>query len=258
MNYGFGLKRTSPHELDMRTMYSAPAISPPEEYLANLHLPMRGVNQGPTSTCVAQAIRQGVYATSKLYGLGPVIMSALGLYYCARSKGFGTRITDDGCYPCDAAQVLREVGCTPDAAWPFDARRVNDEPPFEAYISAPNRRWFWLERITATGEARSHALRCAIASGRMVVKGMALDDRVFDWASEGDRPYSRVGQIIGYHAEIVPAYRRAGPVSVSSWGMPDRIDAWNYIEGADDVTDLWIVRVDESALKALAEKGVQS
>lgn len=252
--FGLGLKPTPAHERDMGRVLCGARMVAPTECTRRVSLALRGVNQGETNTCVAQALRNAIYTTTRILGLPPLLISALAAYRLACSRGFGPAPTDDGCFPCDMAQVLREVGVVLDAEWPFDASKVLQMPPFEALVEAPDRTWFWLERITDTGADRAQALRSVVAQDVMIVKGMAVDDRIFGWTES--RPYTRIGPILGYHAELVPGYTREGPISISSWGMPDRVDSWRQIE-SDDVTELWAVRVDSEAIKAMsAGKGV--
>lgn len=65
-------------------------------------------------------------------------VSRLFIYYNARLKNKGTKMSDSGVSMTFAIEALAEYGACPDEVWPYDVKKVNDVPPDEAYEEAKN------------------------------------------------------------------------------------------------------------------------
>ncbi len=252
---------------------SSPSLAPwgvcgavddsPDECLALSSLVRRGGNQGPSQTCVWWGLAGAVYGTLQLLGLGALWPSVRAGYYLTQMRthaGDRKRLVDIGCRPTDAVGVLREVGIVQDSAWPWQAIGVLDEPDLGALITAPDRDWIKAVRLDAYGDSlrrqMKHPLSRPGRDARLVVQGMAVDRAALTWNSQTMGPYVRTGPVAGYHMELIPYYLPEGVGKVSSWGLPDRVDTWEQATGSD-VTETWIVDIDEARARAMLAGGGQ-
>ena len=209
----------------------------PASFMDMSPLARRGGDQQWTQSCVGWGIAGAIHVLCKHRGLD-FFPSPLGVYYPARKRtARGGGIVDVGCRPDDACQVVRELGLIPEARWPFDASKVDDEPPWDALDSALDWTQFRMRRIASAGEQRCQDVRRTLAAWTPIVRGTVVDERYLQWKLE-DGPWSRTGAAEGRHMELVIGYQPEGPVAVSSWGDGDRIESWEHLM-SDDVSDLW-------------------
>jgi hypothetical protein len=214
-----------------------------------------GVDQGNTNTCVWQAIAQAVWVSLGRMGLSPVWLSTLcGYLLTRRHTARGGAIRDGGCLPSDAAEVLRETGFVMDTDWPFREDLVDEEPPFDCLIRAPDQDWIRLERIDADGDDLIAAIKSAIASGTVVIRAMAVDRLAMSWSTT--EPYTRCLSIEGYHMEAYVGWTRDGFVTPSSWGLPNRVDSWRQV-ASEDVTEAWRVVIYRDKAAKTFSRGAQ-
>lgn len=228
----FGLISTPP-EVRPWGLLGATNAAVPDEYLAMSSLAMRGGNQIGTESCVGWALAGVCHVAAALRGV-ELYPSPSAIYWAARKRTGGAML-DVGSRPDDACFAVQEMGIVPWARWPFEAARIDDEPPWDALDSALDWQRFALRRIVSAGSYRSADVRRALSSRRPVMIGQAVDREYM--RSQGV-PWTRTGEIIGRHAECVIGYSTDGVWTVSSWGDDDRCVSWEQLE-SDDVTDLW-------------------
>ncbi len=153
------------------------------------------------------------------------VLSPLFLYYQERVLE-GTVDTDSGAQPRDGLKVLQQMGCAPEADWPYDISKFKDSPPAIATQDAQNFKIASYHSLTGLDE-----IKTCLASGYGVVLGFTVyssfeSDVV---ATTGVMPVPAIDeQVMGGHAVFAVGYKDDPSVSgggflivKNSWG-----DGW--------------------------------
>lgn len=219
----------------------------------------RGGSQGSTQTCVHWGWAGGIWATLGLFGLPqvwPSVRSGYWLTLMKTHRGDKSKLADLGCRPDHAAEMYNEAGFVPESSWPWSVYpgEVLDEPTFGGLIKAPRNAWVRPRRIVESNpEELIRAIKSAFCApgtaARFLLSGQALDRAAQTWTPDMG-PYTRRGPIAGRHLELSFGFVPEGPVKVSSWSKPDRVDSWEQACSAD-ATDWWVVDLDEALLRAM-------
>ncbi|MFA5053375.1 MAG: hypothetical protein WC565_04915 [Parcubacteria group bacterium] len=207
------------------------------------------LNQQSTQSCVSNAWEQALRMERKRLGYPVILGSRLFGYSNSRAEHFEEKI-DSGTYLRTYAWALKKVGSCPETTWPFDPSKVNVHPPARAYREAWALRGIrGYYKIYETGYARTEAVRAALAAGKAVVFGAAIDEAFLN--SSGPSLIKKPTSIFGYHAMCFCAYEpdeQNGDYkykTVNSW-----TDQWRnggfvhlteeYVQWSE-LRDLWVV-----------------
>lgn len=242
----FGYVEDAPNEKDfLFDGLGLPGSPPATATLAGLVPAV--LDQGPTQSCVGQAVAQGLLVAQRVLGETDFeLPSRRFLYFHARGYS-GTELIDSGTRIRDALRCQFEIGSPAERFCPWDLRLLNRSPPPSAYRHAWDQRGLrGYYRISGYGDERLEQLRRAIAAARPVVIGTAVSK---DFAA-GRRPgsaYEPPRSWIGRHAMLVVGYEPGRFRVVNSWGTgwDDGGFAWlseDYL--ASDLTrDGWALDV---------------
>jgi hypothetical protein len=206
-------------------------------------------DQGTTSSCVGQAIRQGFGVEEARTNPNREPVSALGIYFNARAE-HGMEEYDAGTFLRTGIKSLVRFGPLREKDWPFDASQVNRRPSWNAYrraYDAKGPRGYF--RIDTTGDARLRDIQSAIAAEHPVVFGTTVTESFL--SNEGgsliDRPSSS-DPIAGGHAMCIVGYDGDMYRIANSWGTlwRDHGFAWlreSYLSWSE-TQDLWVIVAD--------------
>lgn len=200
------------------------------------------LDQGGTNSCVAQSIAQAIRTEQRADGDDDAqLISRLALYFDARAQ-HGAELRDAGTYIRAAFKALARLGAPPEAAWPWNVRRINRSPSFSARWAAHDFRGVrGYYRIYDRGADRLHAIRSAIASNRPVVAGWAIDA---DFTRDaGPHVIGAQGKTVGRHAMALVGYDGDQFELVNSWGTGWRNGGFarvtsEFVLASEDV---WVV-----------------
>lgn len=206
------------------------------------------LDQGATSSCVANAIMQAIRASHRRQGVErPELGSRLFGYRLSRAL-HGNADDDGGTYLRTFFKALNQFGFPRESVWPFDLGLVNASPSWVAKRAALDQsRPPVYRRIYSSGAERVTDVKRALSLGHLVCFGT---DVSVTFASSGFRQIGPVdppvGQAIaGGHAMCVVGYDGDTFDVVNSWG-----EGWNrggYVALSADylawsqTRDLWIV-----------------
>lgn len=206
------------------------------------------LNQGASSSCVANAWEQAIRMERKRLGYPVELGSRLFGYSNSRAEHDMAK-HDVGTYLRTYAWALKKVGNCPEGEWPFILSRINRTPPARCYRKAWAMRGIrGYYKIFDNGAARTAATRSALAEGKPVVFGTQIDAAFQD--DDGptliDVPK---GASIGGHAMCVVGFRQVSGEwqykIVNSWGTGWRSNgfAWFTEEFLQwyALQDLWVV-----------------
>lgn len=204
------------------------------------------LDQGQTSSCVANAWAGAIDVCETLAGLEYSPASRLYIYYAARALD-GMQTRDEGTYLRSGARALQLLGAPLERYWPFNAKKVNKQPLPEAYMRAHPRRDGVYERITGVGDIRLNKCRALLASGRPFVFGTLIANSFLN--NEGTWRVQRPGKttpIAGGHAMCCVGYDSDGFLVLNSWNIEWRDRG--YIRLSDEymawsqTSDLWTIK----------------
>lgn len=196
-------------------------------------------DQGGTSSCVGQAVANGVRLAFRALGRTVPDLSALFAYFNARREA-GQRVTDSGTYIRSAIKALTKLGICAEAAWP-QRSPVNRQPRWGAYRGAHDFRG--VRGYYRIPERDVQSVREAIASGRPVVGGWQVD-RPFTSNSGPEVQGPCTGPSIGGHAMLIVAYLENGNfVILNSWGPDWRTNGRQVVSEAfvREARDKWAI-----------------
>lgn len=215
-------------------------------------------DQGPTESCVLQAIQSQHYVAMRRLGVAtPPRMSRLWGYWHARRLGSIAQV-DKGCTPRLAWKALAKCGFCREVFWPFDTNKVNTPPSFDATARAVDQTWvqgyYRVWGLTGT----SYEVRQAIAAGHPVVFGTPVDHRFMDYEHPVASPAQVLqypsGPIAGRHMMLAVAYDPESLWVLNSWGnwgheAPGSLIphgffrmAWDWVDNPA-ASDWWAVRL---------------
>lgn len=246
MTRALGYKREQPDERDEPLRKLGLRAAVPQAFSLKSHV-VSVLDQGPLSSCVANATAQAIRLCDRLAGAVDAYLPArLFLYYWARAYQ-GDQERDEGTYIRDCMKACRKFGFPREMYWAYTESKVNDEPGFTAVQRAfDNTRLGAYHRITGHGDERLLEIKAAIAAGRPVVFGTDVSKSFVEGVvGETVRP-PRPANVVGAHAMLVISYSgdRFGVLNSwsSSWGKDGM--CWFSPEYVTDerTSDLWAVQ----------------
>lgn len=224
-------------------IYVGAAATPIESYDL-LPTVLKVENQTITLSCIAQSAMTAVECAVKKWMPAKAInLSALFFYYVIRAV-WGRPVKDTGTSLRDWMKQLKKVGSCPESMWPFDATKVNVQPPPECYKAA--RKW----RIKSYARVLDVAtMKAAIAAGLPVVFSINLRrgfiQAPHDMAQHAGYMKGLLGNDhIGWHAMTGLAYNAQGLIALNSWGIDFAqrgLVLIPYEMLAADLGDAWVI-----------------
>ena len=123
------------------------------------------LNQGSTSSCVANAFAAAIDIRESRAGLSYLPASRLFMYYNARRYHSG-HLFDGGTFIRAAAKGLTKLGVCNRSVWPFSTSRLTicRRPSWAAYMKAYGRKGGAYYAIQDHGEDRVKAVRAALVA----------------------------------------------------------------------------------------------
>lgn len=203
------------------------------------------MNQGRTSSCVAQALAAAVAIREEIHNLHSGFPSRLFIYYYARIFHDGHR-RDDGTYIRTACKGLQMYGAPQEKFWPFRSRLINKQPKWVASNHAHPRRNGVYYKIKSSD--RTSRIMAAIDNGYPIVFGMRVDNAFLK--SRGphiiDTPQ---GKQVGGHAMVIIGYEQDGEKILfrilNSWGTKWRDGGFAWLTQScvnwDGLNDLTVI-----------------
>lgn len=218
---GWKKDKHDPKDWSSRALFGAPVHLPSE---ASIREHVTTVNdQGPSSSCVGQAITRAIHARLRKLGLPAPELSVLGVYGPARRRALapGEQLRDDGCYPRDAMTSIATIGVPRDETWPFDLEKVDATIPLDVFQDAARFIVFRWWRVFGDGPSRSDGIAQALAKGFPLVFGMTLWSAFFDHKAGTIEVAGR--DDAGGHMMAIVAYRTRHDgkrefLILNSWG----------------------------------------
>lgn len=204
------------------------------------------VDQGELGSCTANAIASGLREYWENQAGELTLLSRLWLYWEERNIE-GTVNEDAGAYIRDGMKVLQQMGCAPEADWPYDITKFAQTPPLQATTDATEFKIAEYRRVTDLT-----ALKTALAEGYPVVIGIKVyesfeSDQV---AQTGIVPLpKRREQFLGGHAVLGVGYNedtkyesQGFVICRNSWGENWGVKGYFYLPYSyfsNYVTDMW-------------------
>ena len=250
---GLGLHRSVPRRGDPKfgVHFDLGDFDPPASVNNDDFIPSSEIeDQGRLQCCVGESTSYALRAAQQreLREAGsseraPKV-SVLATYYWTRAIR-GEETNDSGAFIPDAFTVYQRIGVVPDAFWPFDPSRVNDEPTDLVARAAVDNAFKNAYAIQDTDPAViKRRIQQALSQRYPMVIGTLLDNRIFNW-KKSDGPYQRKETAIGGHALCALSYDQnmvRGPNSWSSvWGDNGFYEmSWDQIL-SPETGDKWVV-----------------
>lgn len=227
--FGLGWKKDSPDPRDFSAHALFGAVTRlPADALELANYVLRVNDQGPTSSCVGQAIGKAIHVRLRKIKAAeapePAEPSYQAIYTFARRRGLMNEnafLEDDGCIPRMAMFSIRDLGVPGEHTWPFDPATIQKDVPWDVVQEASKFLLFQWYRVTPTGSARSDAVAQALSKGYPVVFGMDLWQGFMDY--RGGTLLSPGPDHAGGHMLCILGYRRRADGSrefqvLNSWG----------------------------------------
>jgi len=241
--YGCLKDKPDPRDHLMAAPLNASAL--PERASLRQHV-KHVLDQGPSSSCVANAYAQAITICEDMAGLEYDLPSRLYVYSCARALT-GDERYDGGTQMRGGAKALQVMGAPPEAAWPFDLSKVNEVPGLRPHMQAHPRRGGTYTRLAGTGDTLIAQCKASIADGYPFVFGTLVGEQF--WNATGRDMMTRPlpsEQMGGGHALTAVAYDPEGITVVNSWGDAWADQgfvrmSWDYITWSESY-DFWVVR----------------
>lgn len=175
-------------------------------------------DQSTTNSCVGQALAAAIDTRLRFLKIEMPEPSALGLYANGRPRP----LQDIGCYPRDLMKAARDIGVPREDSWPFIARNVDADPPWDVEQDASRFLLFRWWRITSSGLSRSDEIAAALAKNYPVIFGLDLDAAFFNHGPKSGTITS-LGAPVGGHMLCILGYRSRDDgarefLVLNSWG----------------------------------------
>ncbi len=132
-------------------------------------------DQGEVGSCVANATAGAYEYLAKMHTGEDYDVSRMFIYYNARyleSDEDEPEIEDSGCLVQDAIEGLKQYGACSEETYPYNVKKVNKEPPSEAYDEAAN---FVVEDMVHI-PLKLEAWKGCLAEGYPIIFGLELFD----------------------------------------------------------------------------------
>ena len=245
---GYGHLRDAADERDRHVGQLLGAVTPgvPLPKAIDRSVYLDGVqDQGPTSSCVGQAIASAAFLVGAIAGKPIARPSALAIYALARELDAPKEdLVDLGCAPRSALKACASFGLCASTRWPFDAGKVDEPLSWDVLQHAIDGRLTGYYR-SDTGDVALQ-LRTAISLGHIPIFGMPVDLSYEQW--DGSGVYAGLaGEVLGYHAQAIIGYDGADFLVLNSWGRSWGADGIARIDGAfvagPDCFDRWVLTV---------------
>ena len=206
-------------------------------------------DQRPLQSCTANAAAAAVQFERMKLGLKPdFIPSRLFIYYNER-KLLGTQHQDAGAPLREAIKVLASQGDCPEHHWPYEAGKVNVEPPHPCYQQALKYKDLVYERLP---QDLRHMQAC-LASGFPFLMSFAVysGSESQESARTDTYPVPRPGEtLLGNHAVMAVGYddTQARLLMRNSWGPKWGMGGYfwlpyAYAQDPKLAGDLWTLRL---------------
>lgn len=204
--------------------YEAPAV--PAHLNISYEMLFPAVRDQQFNDCVSQSISALFDFYYKKRDQQDVASSRTALYAMSKVKNYSGHedLQDDGLFPTDALEVLREYGWCPESAWPYDQGHLLTPPPQD----------LWKNDLPLVGYqsviCTPAALRAAIIAHGPMCVGFDWPQNWMDLGSDGVLPAP--GDILAGGHEVVflgvsdtkQAFRLRNSWGTESWG--DHGYAW--------------------------------
>ena len=190
-------------------------------------------DQGPTNSCVGQALATSIYLHAKSADRPINRPSAAAIYALAR-LGDGARhpLPDTGSRPTIAMVEAQSNGLVADARWPLRVDTVLDVPPLDVFEHALEAKLDAYYRIPS-GPGASQMIKLAIAMGCYPIFAMPVDEAYERY--DGSGVYQGVtGPVLGGHMQCFAGYYADSFIVSNSWS-----DHWG-IRGFARVSSAWL------------------
>jgi len=172
-------------------------------------------DQGPSNSCVGQALSTSVYVRAALTGILVSRPSAKAIYDVARLVDSPNVLVDDGCRPRAAILGAQEYGFVAEERWPLTASNVNVPPPLDVFRAGVGAMLAAYYRVGDGGVAT--LLRVALSKGFIPIFAMDVDQAYLDYG--GADVYSALtGPRLGSHMQALLGYGPGYFLAANSWG----------------------------------------
>jgi hypothetical protein len=192
------------------------------------------LDQGPTSSCVGNAIAGAIVTREILRTDSGKLPSRLFIYFNSR-RYHGSTLIDAGTFIRTAVGGLRWFGAPDETVFPFSTSvlRVNKAPPWRAYNLGYGRREGSYYRIFETGENRVSAVKAAILEGLPVIFGTSVNrDFLLNNGSHIVEPPSPSDPRAGGHCMLITGFYYSSDGLLfeikNSWGSDWRDGGFCY------------------------------
>jgi hypothetical protein len=200
------------------------------------------LDQGPTNTCVSQALLDAEGTCMRaVHGESVPIGSRLANYYLARVQHGGQRY-DLGTYLRAGVKALSKWGIVEEARWPFRLAKLNAQPPISVLVPSRKRRGIRGYYRIFDSEPLG-AIQAAVASGRPVAFGMKITDAFTEPRGPDHIEYPLLGRMLGGHAMQCVGYAPGYLLIKNSWGAGWRDGGYAWLSEAHTTAwhDIWVV-----------------
>lgn len=205
---------TAAHPPDFAKL-GLPARELPEHFSLREYVPLV-LDQGPTNSCVAQAIVQAMRIQHAFRDEPAPLYSSLFVYFNGRARTGDERF-DDGSYIAANFDGIYKHGLSAEQYWPFNSWKVNRRPAVNAYRMAADgahvKGWY---RIYDDADGLLLAMKAAVFAGRPVVAGWRVN-KAFLENRGPEIVESPSGPMAGGHALVVTGWDGDNIEVLSSW-----------------------------------------
>lgn len=180
----------------------------PREALGLRDFIRRIKNQGPTNSCVGQALSSAFDLRLRKLGFSLPDPSGLGLYCHARVLArVGTEpLVDEGSNADYAFAGAKEIGIPSEDVWPMDPSKVNVELPMDVLAEASTMIIAAWLHVYQQGKDRVDVAAQALDKGYSVVFAMGVDMAFVNY-SGGTIDAIDLEHLVGGHMLLIVGYR---------------------------------------------------
>ncbi len=206
-------------------------------------------DQGELGSCTANAIAGAIEFDRMKQNLLPLFTpSRLFIYYNKRSME-GTVNSDSGAQIRDGIKSVGAQGVCPEAEWPYDIAKFEDQPPNTCYQDALQHRAILYKRLIRD----LNQMKGCLASGYPYVFGMTVYES-FESQSVAQSGHAQIPaageQVVGGHAVLAVGYDDSQQWFIvrnswgNGWGMQGYFALpYAYMTNQGLTSDYWTVRI---------------